>query len=205
METGFEKTKRCGSRAHPRSIDHPDLISYLYLPRGRHISIQSSWASSLHDLSCGCHVHLKSGELTLVGLLPPFQSPAKLARGGTTTGQRKWWTRRSRARCKRNTPGSARRASLRPASGPSSLALCSRAAQERPTRWWPWALARSASPARKWLRMALAGSCTTRTPRCAHGAACCSTSSTSSSLPPRGRSSLSSSPPIAVDMCCGRA
>ena len=22
--TGFEKTKRCGSRAHPRSIDHPD-------------------------------------------------------------------------------------------------------------------------------------------------------------------------------------
>jgi hypothetical protein len=173
---------------------------------GAGTSIQSSWASSLHDLSCGCHVYLKSGELTLVGLLPPFQSPAKLARGGQPRVKvAKWWTRRSRARCKRNTPGSARRASLRPASGPSSLALCSRAAQERPTRWWPWALARSASPARKWLRMALAGSCTTRTPRCAHGAACCSTSSTSSSLPPRGRSSLSSSPPIAVDMCCGRA
>jgi len=49
---------------------------------GAGTSIQSSWASSLHDLSCGCHVYLKSGELTLVGLLPPFQSPAKLARGG---------------------------------------------------------------------------------------------------------------------------
>ena len=108
-------------------------------------------------------------------------------------------------RCRLSTPGSARRASLRPASGPSSLALCSRAAQERPTRWSPWVLAPSASPARKWRRTARAGSCTTRTPRCAHGAVCCSTSSTSSSSPPPGRSSPSLSPPTAVAICCARA